>query len=60
MAVTMYNEAKADMFKFMKSKNASHYQRLSGYGLEKDIKYCLTEDLANTFVVYEDGKLLAK
>ncbi len=60
MAATMYNDAKADMFQFMKLKNASHYQRLSGYGLEKDIKYCLTEDLANTTVVYEDGKLLAK
>lgn len=60
IAATMYNEAKADMFQFMKSKNASHYQRLSGYGLEKDIKYCLTEDLANVTVVYEDGKLLAK
>jgi len=30
----------------MKEKNASHYQRLSGYGLEKDIKYCLTADIA--------------
>src|SRR5882724_6575099 len=38
MAETMYNDAKADLFKFMKEKNASHYQRLSGYGLEKDIK----------------------
>ena len=60
IAATMYNDAKADMFQFMKSKNASHYQRLSGFGLEKDIQYCLTEDLANTTVVYEDGKLLAK
>jgi 2-phosphosulfolactate phosphatase len=56
----MYNDAKKDMFKFMKSKNASHYQRLSGFGLEKDIHYCLTEDVANTAVVYENGKLLAK
>ena len=60
MAVSMYNDAKNDLFEFMKSKNASHYQRLSGFGLEKDIRYCLTEDIANTTVVYEDGKLLAK
>jgi len=60
MAVTMYNDAKADLFEFMKVKNASHYQRLSGFGLEKDIRFCLTEDLANTTVVYEEGKLLAK
>lgn len=60
MALTMYNDAKGDLFEFMKSKNASHYQRLSGFGLEKDIRYCLTEDVANITVVYEDGKLLAK
>jgi 2-phosphosulfolactate phosphatase len=60
MALTMYNDAKDDLFEFMKSKNASHYQRLSGFGLEKDIRYCLTEDVANVTVVYEEGKLLAK
>ena len=60
IAATMYNDAKPDLFDFMKSKNASHYQRLTGYGLEKDIQYCLTEDVANITVVYEDGKLLAK
>ena len=60
IATTMYNEAKTDMFEFMKSKNASHYQRLSGYGLEKDIRYCLTTDVANATVVYEEGKLIAK
>ena len=60
MAVTMYNEAKADLFEFMKAKNASHYQRLSGFGLEQDIRYCLTEDVANATVVYKEGKLIAK
>ncbi|MBL7701029.1 MAG: 2-phosphosulfolactate phosphatase [Ferruginibacter sp.] len=60
MALTMYNDAKEDLFEFMKLKNASHYQRLSGFGLEKDIRYCLTEDVANVTVVYEQGKLLAK
>jgi len=60
IASTLYNEAKLDLYEFMKLKNASHYQRLSGFGLEKDIRYCLTEDIANTTVVYEDGKLLAK
>lgn len=60
MAATLYNEAKKDLYGFMKEKNASHYQRLSGYGLEKDIRYCLTPDSANTLVVYEDGKLHAR
>lgn len=60
MALTMYKEAKEDLFEFMKAKNASHYKRLSGYGLEKDIRYCLTADVANVSVIYEAGKLLAK
>ena len=60
MAATMYNDAMPDLFEFMKTKNASHYSRLSGFGLEKDIRYCLTEDVANITVIYEEGKLLAK
>jgi 2-phosphosulfolactate phosphatase len=60
IATAMYHDAKEDMFEFMKSKNASHYQRLSGFGLEKDIRYCLSADTANILVVYEEGKLVAK
>jgi len=60
MAETLYADAKGDLFEFVKQKNISHYQRLSSFGLEKDIRYCLTEDLANVLVVYEDGKLVAK
>ncbi|HOZ79000.1 MAG TPA: 2-phosphosulfolactate phosphatase [Ferruginibacter sp.] len=58
MAETMYNDAKEDLFEFMKAKNASHYHRLTNYGLEKDIRYCLTNDGANVVVVFEDGKLV--
>jgi 2-phosphosulfolactate phosphatase len=58
MAETMYHEAKGNLFGFMKAKNASHYRRLSGFGLDKDIKYCLTADGANVLVIYEDGKLI--
>jgi 2-phosphosulfolactate phosphatase len=59
MAETMYNDAKGDLYGFMKAKNASHYHRLSNYGLEKDIRYCLTNDGANVLPVFEDGKLIA-
>ncbi len=60
IAASLYEEAKDDLFEFVKTKNASHYQRLSGFGLEKDIRYCLTTDAANVLVVYEEGKLVAK
>lgn len=58
IAETIYLEAKKDLFEFMKAKNASHYQRLSGYGLEKDIRYCLTPDQAPVLPLYENGKLI--
>jgi 2-phosphosulfolactate phosphatase len=58
IAETLYVIAKNDLFEFMKAKNASHYHRLSGYGLEKDIRYCLTPDVANVLPFYENGKLI--
>ena len=60
MAETMYKDAKEDLYEFMKTKNASHYHRLTNYGLEKDIRYCLNENGANVLVVFEDGKLVTK
>ena len=59
MALTMYNNAKEDMYDFMKKNNASHYRRLTGFGLEKDIRYCLTADSANVLPLYRDGKLMS-
>lgn len=58
MAHIMYSLAKQDLFEFMKSKNASHYHRLTGFGLEKDIKHCLTIDTAPALPIYNDGKLI--
>ena len=57
IAETMYTDANGNLYEFIKSKNASHYHRLSSFGLEKDIKYCLTEDVANVLCVYDGGKL---
>jgi 2-phosphosulfolactate phosphatase len=58
IAETMYDNAKGNLFAFMKNKNASHYHRLAGYGLEDDIRYCLTNDVANVLPFYEHGKLV--
>ena len=60
IAESMYEKSKKDMFGFMKKNDASHYHRLMGFGLEKDIRYCLTQDLANVLPQYEDGKLIVK
>lgn len=57
IAVTLYQRASGDLFGFMQENNASHYNRLMSYGLEKDIRYCLEPNRANVLPVYEDGKL---
>jgi 2-phosphosulfolactate phosphatase len=59
IAKTIYTEAKDDMYEYMKKHNASHYHRLTNFGLEKDIRHCLTPDLANVLPVFNDGKLIA-
>ncbi|HEV2483774.1 MAG TPA: 2-phosphosulfolactate phosphatase [Puia sp.] len=60
IAETIYKDAHArdDLFGFMQAKDASHYHRLMGYGLEKDIRYCLTPDVADVLPLYENGKLI--
>jgi 2-phosphosulfolactate phosphatase len=60
IAEAMYEKGKNDLFEFLKKNNASHYHRLMGFNLEKDIRYCLTIDEANVLPIYKDGKLLIK
>lgn len=60
IAATMYEKAKKDLFAFMKKNEASHYHRLMGFGLEKDIRYCLAEDGANVLPIYQEGTLVVK
>ncbi len=59
IAETMYIDAKEDLYEFLKNKNASHYHRLTKFGLEQDIRYCLSADTANILCVYDGGKLVA-
>ncbi|HEY5369331.1 MAG TPA: 2-phosphosulfolactate phosphatase [Hanamia sp.] len=58
IAEVLYLQANGDLFEFMKEKNASHYHRLMNFGLEKDIRFCLTEDTANVLSLYANGRLV--
>jgi 2-phosphosulfolactate phosphatase len=58
IAETIYLDAKGDYFNFMREKNASHYHRLMGFGLEEDIRYCFTLNNANVLPFYENGMLM--
>lgn len=57
MVCTLFEKAQKDLFGYMKKNDASHYLRLMNFGLEKDIRYCLTPDLANVLPVYREGRL---
>jgi 2-phosphosulfolactate phosphatase len=60
IAETMYEKGRKDLFSFLKKTGASHYHRLMGFGLEKDIRYCLSDDVANVLPLYKEGKLAVK
>ena len=58
MALGLYNAAKPDLYGFMERTGASHFLRLSSFGLQEDIKFCLTPNTAKALPLYVEGKLL--
>src|SRR5689334_14032144 len=58
MAENLYQTAKDELYGFMARNDASHYHRLTNFGLEKDIRHCLTLDQANILPEYVNGKLI--
>lgn len=58
LAENMFHEAGEDRFEFMKKREATHYQRLMRYNLEKDIRYCLSDDGANVLPIYKEDRLV--
>ncbi len=59
IAETLYTSAEGDLYGFLKKKNATHYHRLTNYGLEKDLRYCITKDSAAIVPFYENERLTA-
>lgn len=60
LALNLYRQAKDDLFTFMKDNHASHYHRLMNYGLEKDIRYCLSPDQAPVLPVFKGDRLVCE
>ena len=59
MASAMFEKHKNNLLDFAPS--LTHYHRLvERFGLLEDIKFCLTNDVANVLPVYSDGKLITK
>lgn len=57
LALDFYNFNKENLLEV--SKKSSHAKRLSGFGVDKDIAFCLKEDLYKTVVVLDNEKLVA-
>lgn len=60
IAETLYNAGKDDLYECMKTNDASHYHRLTNFGLERDIRHCLTPDIAPVVPYYKDEKLISE
>lgn len=58
MAENMYQLHQHDLKGFI--RNTTHWHRLAQYGLEKDLEYCVTPDLANILPFYKNGDLIVK
>ncbi len=59
MAETIYAKNKNNLVDF--APKLTHYHRLvERFGLIEDIKFCLTENIANVLPLYADGKLVKK
>ena len=58
IAETIYKNGATDLFGLLQKNDASHYHRLMNFGLEKDIRYCLSIDAANVLPVYKEGNLV--
>jgi 2-phosphosulfolactate phosphatase len=57
MAEGMYEANRHNLTAF--AQQATHWHRLANYGLESDLSYCLTADVANVLPVYNNGDLVA-
>ena len=57
MAEGMYQLHCKRIYSFI--KKTTHWHRLACYGLEKDLEYCVTANVANILPHYQDGALLS-
>ena len=56
MANQLYNMHKNDMPNYIKT--LTHWHRLAAYGLEEDMQYCVSKDVAPSLPIFKDGALI--
>ncbi|HMP95093.1 MAG TPA: 2-phosphosulfolactate phosphatase, partial [Phnomibacter sp.] len=55
-AETLYQHSRVDTWNYI--KQTTHYHRLAAYGLEPDMQWCISKDIANVLPVYKQGALV--
>ena len=58
ISACLYQQGQQNLYDFLKNNNASHYHRLMNFGLEKDIRHCLTLDIASVLPYYINERLV--
>ena len=58
MAEQMYQLHQNDLYSF--ARTTTHWHRLSKFGLDKDLEYCVTRNVADVLPQYHDGNLIVK
>lgn len=56
MAREMFKLHKNDLYSFI--QHTTHWHRLAAYGLQKDLEYCISTDVANVLPIYKNGELI--
>ena len=56
MAHQLYNMHKNDMPNYIKT--LTHWHRLAAYGLEEDMQYCVSMDVAPSLPIFKNGALI--
>lgn len=58
MADEMFRLHKNDLYSFI--QHTTHWHRLAAYGLQKDLEYCVSVDVANILPVFKNGELIVR
>ena len=56
MANEMFTLHRNDLYSFI--QHTTHWHRLAAYGLQKDLEYCVSTDVANVLPVLKNGELI--
>jgi 2-phosphosulfolactate phosphatase len=55
-AEILYRHSQVDTWNVI--KKTTHFHRLAAYGLEKDMQWCISIDVANVLPIYKEGALV--